>query len=99
MKVGTTTRILLCADDPTHVADVRGLLEQGGHEVVSNALDGSEPEDLSAYQMVILHGSHSRQDSLHHCRRLRTNIGDRFLPILYLTNDTASDSLLASLQR
>jgi phosphoserine phosphatase RsbU/P len=98
MKAGSTTRILLCADDPAHVADVRGLLKRGGHEVACHSLNGSEPEDLSAYEMVILHGSHSHQDSLHHCRRLRTTIGDRFLPILFLTNDTAPESRLASLQ-
>jgi sigma-B regulation protein RsbU (phosphoserine phosphatase) len=97
MSVGTTTRILLCADDSTQADDIRRLLEQDGHHVGLHSLSGSD-KDLTAYEMVILHHSHSCPDSLHHCRRLRTSIGNRFLPVLYLTNDPAPDARFSILE-
>jgi sigma-B regulation protein RsbU (phosphoserine phosphatase) len=98
MNAGTAKRILLCADDATPVLEVRRLLEQDGHEVDSHSFNGSDPQDLSAYRMIILHGSHSRTSSLQHCHRVRISIGDRFLPVLYLTNDPAPDTRLAILE-
>jgi sigma-B regulation protein RsbU (phosphoserine phosphatase) len=98
MSAGTTTRILLCADDASQADEIRRLLEQNNHRVDSQSFSGSEADDLAAYQMVILHDSHARPDRLHHCRRVRTSIGDRFLPVLYLTNDPAPNTRLAILE-
>jgi sigma-B regulation protein RsbU (phosphoserine phosphatase) len=98
MSAGTTTRILLCADDATQADDVRRLLEQNNHRVGTQSFSGSDTEDFAAYQLVILHDSHARPDRLHHCRRVRTSIGDRFLPVLYLTNDPAPNMRLAILE-
>src|SRR4051794_1786690 len=82
-------RFLLCADTPAAVDDVRQLLQQAGHAPVCHALDGTEPNDLLAYDLVVLDGSRQPQVALEECRRLRARLGETPVPILFLLADPA----------
>jgi sigma-B regulation protein RsbU (phosphoserine phosphatase) len=78
-------RILLCAADPHYTADIRALLENAGHFVIWHGVNGSEPEELTHSQLVILDGSRNEHEALAFCRRLRARLLDSFIPILFVT--------------
>jgi phosphoserine phosphatase RsbU/P len=98
MKNGFLPRVLLCADRPDGVADLRRLLEQDGCEVGCLALNGDDHDDLAAFQMVVLDGSACEHDGAGLCRRLRKRMGDGFTPILYVTADPAPAARLAGIE-
>jgi sigma-B regulation protein RsbU (phosphoserine phosphatase) len=90
-------RILLCAAEPRGAADLRVLLEHAGHSVVWHGVNGTEPEELTASQLVVLDGSQHEEETLAFCRRLRARLIDSFIPILYVTADTERAARLAGL--
>jgi sigma-B regulation protein RsbU (phosphoserine phosphatase) len=77
------SRILLCADQEASVADVRGPLEQAGHQLDQHALADARAADLAAYQLVVVDGS-ADGAALQCCRRLRAGLAEAFVPILFL---------------
>src|ERR1700688_4689194 len=91
-------KILLCADQGTLVNDLRHVLEQGGYQVGWQPLEAHEPDDLASYQMIVLEGSQSPGASLKRCRRIRSDLGESFVPILFVTEDTAPSTRLASFE-
>src|SRR5262249_47374978 len=76
MPAASPPRILLCADTEPAVVDVRRLLEQAGHEVHWHAVNGSTPEAVAAFQLVVLQGSAAAPGPLQFCRRLRAGLQD-----------------------
>ena len=72
MVSATSARILLCADEPTSVDDLRLLLEKAGHTVVGQPLTQPEPDDLPAYHLVLIEGSRHPSEALQLCRRLHS---------------------------
>jgi len=89
--------ILLCAADPRGASDIRALLENGGHSVVPVGIDGENPDQLAASQLVILDGSRNEEETLAFCRRLRAGLLDRFVPMLFVASDSSRAAHLASL--
>src|SRR5262245_56419828 len=98
MTAPAPSRILLCADSPASVEDVRQLLQREGHPVAGLALTDPEPADLSAFRLVVLDGTRQAAEALQLCRRLRAGSPDDFLPILFVTADHAPAARLASLE-
>jgi sigma-B regulation protein RsbU (phosphoserine phosphatase) len=98
MLAATLPQILLCADDEAAVADVRRLLEQAGHHVSWQRVNGTGPDNLSGFHLVVLDGTRCEGEALQFCRQLRTTLSDGFIPILFLTEDHSPTTRLASLE-
>ena len=96
MTASATSRILLCGAEPSAWDDVRRLLEEAGHSIVNYQLDARDPENLPDYSLVLLQGS--GPEELDFCRRLRLQMADSFIPILYLTSESELTSRLDSLE-
>jgi sigma-B regulation protein RsbU (phosphoserine phosphatase) len=93
-----TPRILLCADPATPVGDLRQLLLNSQLDVASHSLGGADPDELAAYQTVVLDGTHNAAECLCLCQRLRARVGEGYLPALFITADPAPAARLASLE-
>jgi len=91
-------RILLCADAATTVDDARQVLEHAGHVVTIHAFGDADPDEHASFGLVVLDGSREIARALDFCRRLRTRAGDSFLPVLFITADSAPGPRLASLE-
>src|SRR5207245_10938735 len=98
MGPAPTPRILLCADSPPTVYEMRRLLEQAGFGVGCHFLGSADPEDVAAYSLVLLDGHRANGEALRFCRRLRGRLADNFLPILFVTADASPAARLASLE-
>jgi len=94
----TPARILLCADEPSLVDDLRLLLEKAGHCVQGQPLSQPEPEDLATYHLVLVDGSRARSEALQLCRRLRGRLAETFLPIIFTTREQAPENRLTALE-
>ena len=86
----SATRILLGADHPSAIEDLRVLLVEAGYQVDWQALDGVPTEDLVSFQLIILEGSQPAEAGLGRCHRIRANLGDRFIPIIYVLRDVTT---------
>jgi sigma-B regulation protein RsbU (phosphoserine phosphatase) len=82
-------RVLLCADRPGAVEDVRRLLEQAGDSLDGHPLGPTDPDDLSSYSLILIEGSHAPEEALACCRRLKARPTDSPTPILFLLADAA----------
>ena len=80
--------ILLCAQEPAKAEDLHRFLQRGGHRTGWHALDGSEPKGLTDYRMVLIDGRHGEPHSIPLCQRFRAYLGERYLPILCVVNDS-----------
>jgi sigma-B regulation protein RsbU (phosphoserine phosphatase) len=90
MMKASATRILLGADHPSAIEDLRVLLVEAGYQVDWQALDGAPTEDLVSFQLIILEGSQPAEAGLRRCHRIRAHLGDRFIPILYVLRDVTT---------
>ena len=90
--------ILLCAADMPPRDEMRQILESAGHGVEGQVF-GHPPhvQGMSPY-LVIVDGTRKGDEALVHCRSLRARQGDQFVPILYLTEDSAPETRLACLE-
>jgi sigma-B regulation protein RsbU (phosphoserine phosphatase) len=95
MKPATPPRVLLCAEQPAAVEDVRRLLESAGHEVVAHAFDDGDPDDLSAFHLALVAAG---RDALGFCRRLGDRLLDRLVPVVLLSADHGPQARLAALE-
>jgi sigma-B regulation protein RsbU (phosphoserine phosphatase) len=91
-------RILVCANQPTTLAEVRHLLAGTGCELVGHLLGSPDPDAPANCQLIVIGGSQSAGDALALCRRLRERLDDLFVPILFLSDDRDADSRLASFE-
>jgi sigma-B regulation protein RsbU (phosphoserine phosphatase) len=94
MKAAGTPRILLCADEPGTVEDVRRLLDAAHCEVVWHAL-GAPEFDTTGFRLAMIDGGRADGTALPFCRRLRGRFGDAFVPVLYITADATPEARLA----
>jgi sigma-B regulation protein RsbU (phosphoserine phosphatase) len=94
MKLAGPPRVLLCADEPAAVEDVRRLLDSARCEVVWHPIGGPDPETDHVH-LALIDGGRGDGAALRFCRRLRQKAGDAFLPVLYLTADAAPEARLA----
>jgi sigma-B regulation protein RsbU (phosphoserine phosphatase) len=92
------TRILLCAEAPAALEDVRRLLEEAGHSVGTHVPSAPDPGDLPTYRLIVLEGSQRKTEALQFCRRLRQRQADWFVPILFVTQDHSPAARLDSFE-
>jgi sigma-B regulation protein RsbU (phosphoserine phosphatase) len=98
MGPASVPQILLCADAPEAVDDLRRPLEQAGFAVGQHLIGSSGLPDLTAYQMVVLDDGRSNGAALQLCRRFRGRPADSFLPVVLVTSDHAPQARLAVLE-
>jgi phosphoserine phosphatase RsbU/P len=98
MPATAAVRVLLSADQPESIADVRRILEQAGHDVRWHAVTDREPEDLAALHLILVEGSRHQADVLTLCRRLRAALKESLVPLLFITDDHSPATRLASLE-
>src|SRR5690349_12028691 len=91
-------RVLLCADEPEAVADVRQVLEQAGQSVAWQMLEPFDAQRVEAYDLVVVDGSRRAREAWQVCRHVRGQLAEGFIPILFLTSDQDPAARLASLQ-
>jgi sigma-B regulation protein RsbU (phosphoserine phosphatase) len=98
MGVDGLPRILVCADQPDVLAEVRHLLVGTGCELGGHLLGTPEPDRPGDYQLILIEGSRCAPPALELCRRLREHLDDVFVPILFVTDDHAPAARLASFE-
>jgi serine phosphatase RsbU (regulator of sigma subunit) len=97
MGPASVSRVCLCAGDPP-AGDLCQPLEQAGHELVLSGLGRDEPREALAAQLVVIDGTSDAPAALGLCSRLRTQLGENFVPILLVTTDSSPSARLASLE-
>jgi sigma-B regulation protein RsbU (phosphoserine phosphatase) len=94
MRAAAPPRVLLCADEPAAIADVRPLLESASCEVAWHPLGASDP-DPAGLHLALIDAGRPEGEALRFCRRLRGRLGDGFVPILCLTAEADPAARLA----
>jgi sigma-B regulation protein RsbU (phosphoserine phosphatase) len=97
MQNNGAPRILICVSQMAALAEMRRLLETGGHDVAGHLFGSPDPDDLPAYQLIIIEGG-TATDSLELCRRFRARLDDGFTPIIYVSDDHTPASRLAGFE-
>jgi len=98
MSSANPSQILLCADAATEVGDVRRVLQQALYGVDTHILGTCDPHDIPGYHAVILDATRNAVECRAFYQRLRAQIGDGFLPTLFITADPTPAARLASLE-
>jgi DNA-binding response OmpR family regulator len=91
-------KILICAAQIGHLAELRRTLEGQGHEVAGHLLGSPDPAALDGFRLLILEGSSQVREALDLCRRLRPRVEETFVPILFVTDDHSPATRLASFE-
>ncbi len=98
MESAQGRRILLYTHDPAAVADLRRCLEESGHAVRTHILGSPSPDDLDDFHLLMIDGGGPRTDPAAACRRLRTSLGESFIPLLFVTGVAPSPARRAVLE-
>lgn len=96
MPATTSVSICLCADDSA--SDVGRILEGAGYEVGFTPLAGGNGGSLAQHSLIVVDATHAATGALQKCQRLRAQLGEEFVPILYITADALPSTRLASLE-
>lgn len=80
-------RILLCAHQPSVLAELCHLLVGAGCELTAYLFGTSEPQEPNCYQLIVVEGSQCPATALELCHRLRERLDHLFVPLLYLAAD------------
>jgi phosphoserine phosphatase RsbU/P len=94
MRAAGPPRVLLCADEPAAVEDVRRLLDSARCQVVWHPIGGPDPDPADIH-LTLIDGGRNGADALRFCRRLRKRAGEAFVPVLYVMADAAPEARLA----
>lgn len=89
MTLAAPARIALAADRCESVEDVRRLLDDHARQTRFVEVAALRTADLADCELLILEGGHRTREMEQLCRRLRSQLGDHFVPILLLTEDPA----------
>ncbi len=98
MSVNGLPRILVCANQPGTLAELRHLLAGIGCDLTGHLLDTPDPDGPGDYQLIAIEGGRCSGPALDLCRRLRERLDARFVPILYLTEDRGDAARLAGFE-
>lgn len=94
-----TTRILLCADHPVAGQDLRASLEEASFSVDWQSLETPlSKEELSRFHLILIQQNRPPEASLKKTAQFRAQMGDRFIPILYVTLDGSPQARQASFE-
>ena len=98
MGPGHPSRILLGAEEPAVVEDIRRLLEEAGHVVRAFGGNNAEAADLATYQLALLHPPRAGSQVGAFARRWLARPGDPFIPLLVVTADASPAARLAAFE-
>jgi serine phosphatase RsbU (regulator of sigma subunit)/CheY-like chemotaxis protein len=98
MTANRLPRILICADQPAALAEVRHLLAGAACEFCGHLLGNPDPEALAGFTLILIEGSRSPPSAMELCRRIRERLEDRFVPILYVNAEPSLAARLASFE-
>lgn len=93
MSANGLPRILVCADQPAALAELRHLLAGTGCELAGHLLGTPDPDGPGGYRLLVVDGARGASIALDLCRRLRDRLDELFVPILYLGDDGAAARL------
>jgi sigma-B regulation protein RsbU (phosphoserine phosphatase) len=93
----STLQIFLVAD-AENSGEVRPVLEQAGHHVAGCSFSGVNGESLAGCNLIVVDATGKAGDALPLCQQMRLRLGDTFVPILVITNDTSPGTRLAALE-
>jgi sigma-B regulation protein RsbU (phosphoserine phosphatase) len=93
MTVKGPPRILVCAPEPSILAEMRHLLAGSGCELAGHLLANADPEQSNGYQLIVLEDA-----VLDTCRRLRERLGSLFVPLLVLSSDCSPAARIAAFE-
>lgn len=97
MSTEATARLLVCAAQMQAVADLRRLLQAGGHAAEGHVIGAPDPE-LAGQHLVLVDGSQCTGAALELCRAFRARLDEDVLPILYVTDDPSPAARLAGFE-
>jgi sigma-B regulation protein RsbU (phosphoserine phosphatase) len=87
MSIDGLPRILVCAK-PGALAELRHLLAGVGCDLVHYQLGTPDPDTPARFQLTLIDSGPFAAPALELCRRLRERLGDLFVPILFLTENS-----------
>jgi sigma-B regulation protein RsbU (phosphoserine phosphatase) len=90
-------RILLCSQEPARIEDLRLALEVPGRVIEWCNVTGPEPANMDVYEAIILEGSENGS-ALEFCNRIRTQLGDCFVPLLVVGDAQSPSGRVAALE-
>lgn len=97
MTANGSPRILLCAPQPSALAEMRHLLAGSGCELVGHLLGNIDPDGIAGYRSIVIESSRDTA-ALELCRRLRERLDTQFVPILYVTEDARPAARVAGFE-
>src|ERR1700730_8797458 len=89
MMRSSVPRILLGADHPSIVADVRAALVEAGFHVDWQSLDELASDELLKSSLIVIEESKTPEVGNSCCKGIRNYLGDRFIPILYVIREAS----------
>ena len=98
MLPNATPRILVCASQPDGLGELRRLLAPVSEQVGGHLFGSPDPENLGAHHLIVIESVGNVAEALNLCRRLRTNLDEGFVPILFITEDPNPVARLASFE-
>src|SRR5688572_19009990 len=97
MVPATVPRILVAAGRMEALAELRHLLTGGGYDVVGHLFDMPLPDSLVERHLIVVEVGSPAEAALDLCRRVRSRLGDRFVPLLAVTSDHGPEARLGCL--
>jgi sigma-B regulation protein RsbU (phosphoserine phosphatase) len=90
--------VLLCSDSEPGTAALRRPLADEGYDVAVQPMNGYEPGALERTRLVLVEGRDDAERARSFCRKIRSTLGDMFVPILMLVGESSPRERLACLE-
>jgi sigma-B regulation protein RsbU (phosphoserine phosphatase) len=94
MKPVRPSVVLLCGQDDVALEQVRSILRDSGHEVLTRR-PGDPGSEAGAYQLAIVDAGGATDDALAYCRLLRPPQAEPLVPVLFITPDPSPAARVA----
>src|SRR5262245_3924920 len=91
-------RILVCAAQMATLHELRRLLVATGLDVDGHLLGTPDPDMPGTCELILVEGIPGSPDGLDLCRRLRCRLDEKFVPVIYVTDDPGPTSRLAAFE-
>jgi phosphoserine phosphatase RsbU/P len=90
-------RVLLAGNPPGD--DMRSWLDGAGYEVATVRLTGTDPTEVTRCQLAIVGvNGESAESARSVCRRWRIELGDQYVPIVWVADGLTPEALAAALE-
>jgi sigma-B regulation protein RsbU (phosphoserine phosphatase) len=91
-------RILVCAAQMATLHELRRLLVATGLDVDGHLLGTPDPDTPGTYELILVEGIPGSPDGLDLARRLRSRLDEKFVPVIYVTDDPGPTARLAAFE-